>query len=412
MRAGKLRGGMGMVLAILGLLLLSGCGLTPEAGATGQTSEGTNPVVAEGAARTDDAVVPVLPAASTATVVASPAARATSTSVPPSPTATQMPLPTATPAPALRQLLSGGCCVNPMWRADGQAIRFLDKPTANATVGIYEVAVDAPAPVVAGTLFTTTLASWAGRGRFYVTTTSDGVTINDLVTGKVTTPPTDGNQVAISPDGTRLAWQVRAAGSGSNNQRQTTFWVAGLDGSEAQAGASLRGGSLVGWLGNGALLLQRTADADDDKRTLVRYDIEAGTTTDLDSGTRFNGMALSPSGEFIVYYISLDENKAQNAIWVMNTTTGKKQQLPVIGGYQWRDATRLLVIPVPSGTPAFHVEEYDAASATLRPLTDPAVLPFRVANNDWMLSPDGSRMVFVSAEDGNLWLLELGAPSD
>jgi hypothetical protein len=37
----------------------------------------------------------------------------------------------------------------------------------------------------------------------------------------------------------------------------------------------------------------------------------------------------------------------------------------------------------------------------------PALLFFKIANGDWSVSPDRSRIVFRSALDGNLWMLEL-----
>jgi len=51
--------------------------------------------------------------------------------------------------------------------------------------------------------------------------------------------------------------------------------------------------------------------------------------------------------------------------------------------------------------------EVDAATGNARALTDPNVTPFRIANGDWSLSPDGKRVVFLNTEDGNLWTIEL-----
>ncbi|MBA3534431.1 MAG: hypothetical protein H0T73_21125, partial [Ardenticatenales bacterium] len=98
-------------LMLLLLLLLSGC----------RMGEGEHPAVAAEA-------TPALP---TAPPLLAP-------TLPPSPTAipsaTATAEPTAIPMPALRQLTTGGCCVNPAWRADGQAVQFLDKPRPDASV--------------------------------------------------------------------------------------------------------------------------------------------------------------------------------------------------------------------------------------------------------------------------------------
>jgi hypothetical protein len=49
--------------------------------------------------------------------------------------------------------------------------------------------------------------------------------------------------------------------------------------------------------------------------------------------------------------------------------------------------------------------QVQAGGGQPEPLTDPAVTPFKVANGDWSVSPDGQHIVFVSAADHNLWLL-------
>jgi Tol biopolymer transport system component len=40
-------------------------------------------------------------------------------------------------------------------------------------------------------------------------------------------------------------------------------------------------------------------------------------------------------------------------------------------------------------------------------VTDPAITPFKVANGDWTVSPDGRYVAFVESRDHNIWLLAL-----
>jgi Tol biopolymer transport system component len=42
-------------------------------------------------------------------------------------------------------------------------------------------------------------------------------------------------------------------------------------------------------------------------------------------------------------------------------------------------------------------------------LTDPAVTPFKIANGDWAVSPDGRYVAFVENQDRNIWVLEVAA---
>lgn len=397
-------------MALLVIFLLVGCRVAPDAALADADATPTDAATVVMSTATQ--AVAQVEATPTGSAPAQVAATPTTTSLPPSPTATAsaIPSPTPTQAPALRQLVTGGCCVNPVWSADGEMVRFLDRPAPDAAVGIYEVAADVPAPVTAGTLFTTTIRSTAGGGRFYVLTDRESTTIEDLASGRSYTIPSEGNQVAISPGGTRVAWQVRDQASDvPQSERQTTIWMVSLDGSAPRALMSLPGIPLLGWLGEESLLLQVRDEADLDDRLLVRYDIENNETTTLDRAARFNGVTISRDGSFLAYYVSLDQDEPeQNGIWVMDAASGVKRALPVTGAYQWRDGQRLLVIPMEMGAPAFRLQEYDASTSALRDLTDPATLPFHVANNDWVVSPDGSRVVFVSADDGNLWLLEPG----
>jgi Tol biopolymer transport system component len=38
---------------------------------------------------------------------------------------------------------------------------------------------------------------------------------------------------------------------------------------------------------------------------------------------------------------------------------------------------------------------------------DPDVTPFKIANGDWAVSPDGRHVTFVENRDRNIWLLTL-----
>jgi len=54
-----------------------------------------------------------------------------------------------------------------------------------------------------------------------------------------------------------------------------------------------------------------------------------------------------------------------------------------------------------------HLWQIDVGSAKQREMEIPSPADFRIANNDWTPSPDGSMVVFVSSEDDALWILEL-----
>ena len=43
----------------------------------------------------------------------------------------------------------------------------------------------------------------------------------------------------------------------------------------------------------------------------------------------------------------------------------------------------------------------------MRELTTPESTPFKIANGDWRVSPDGRYVAFVESSDRNIWALEL-----
>lgn len=51
--------------------------------------------------------------------------------------------------------------------------------------------------------------------------------------------------------------------------------------------------------------------------------------------------------------------------------------------------------------------ELDVNTGETRRLTDPDVIPFKIANDDWAVSPDGRHVAFVESRDRNIWLLTL-----
>jgi hypothetical protein len=80
--------------------------------------------------------------------------------------------------------------------------------------------------------------------------------------------------------------------------------------------------------------------------------------------------------------------------------------MPFFGTWRWRDSTSVIYIPFTPGLPMSFVL-YDIARQQTRPLTEPSVQPFEIANDDWEISPDGHAVVFWSATDYALWLTTL-----
>ena len=96
-------------------------------------------------------------------------------------------------------------------------------------------------------------------------------------------------------------------------------------------------------------------------------------------------------------------------MWLLRTDNGERRRLSreLFGSYAWRDARRLLIIPFRPDAQYHELWEVDVETDEVRGLTDPTVTPFKVANADWQVSPDGRYVAFVESSDDNIWLLTL-----
>jgi len=325
------------------------------------------------------------------------------------PTATPSPTrqpPTPTPVPTLRQLAGGGCCTQPFWSPDSRRVLFIDEPAPGALLGIWGVDVTRPDPTPE--LVTERIASYTADLAFLVEMSQDTTVIERLADNMRWTVPADGRPVSISPGRKHIAWQV--SDEDLPFERQTTqVWVADLDGSDAQAVATLPRGSLSGWISDDVLLLSSRESLESREQVLYTFSLSSGRTTELVRAERLRGGLLSPDGAWLAYYVALDEDPAQNGLWLVRTDGSERRQLDpdLFGAYQWRDADWLLLIPFRPEAVSHELWELDANTGEVRRLTDPGVIPFKIANGDWIVSPDGRHVAFVESRDRNIWLLTL-----
>jgi hypothetical protein len=402
-------------IPFLGLLLVlgvAGCG--SSAGA----AQGTPSIAVEPTSLAAQPT-PTRPASALASPTPSlPPATATPTLIPPTPTASPTPLPsptpspTPTPTPALRRLTTGGCCTQPFWSPDSRQVLFIDKPAPDAPLGIW--GVDVTRPGATPELLTGRIAFYTSDLSYVVEYGGRETAIERLdsplaeTVAERWTVPAAGRPISISPSRTRIAWQV------SNDDlpvesRVTEIWVADFDGTDARSIATLPRGGLSGWISDDLLLLSGRDSLQSRETVVFTFSLLDGATVELARAERPRGYSLSPGGRWLAYFITFSDDPAQNGLWLVRTDGSERRQLDreLLGDYQWRDASRLLLIPFKSDAVYHEFWEVDVETGEARRLTDPEVTPFKVANADWQLSPDGRQVVFVESSDRNLWLLSL-----
>ncbi len=331
----------------------------------------------------------------TATAVPSPASLPSQTP--------EVPTPVPTAAPELLQLTTGGCCSGPFWSPDSSRVLFVDKPSPEAQPGIWGAAL-AGGPAE---LFTGRLGLYSNDMQLIAFPEGEETIVERLVDGQRWTIPNGGRSVSFSPDGSMLAWTAGSSGPPFDSARRQV-WVSQTDGSQARQVVELTGGGFSGWFPDGRMLVSGRMGPDENGQALWALDPASGTLTELARGERLRSAVLSPEGGWLAYVITFSPDPAQNGLWLINTRTLERFGVSLFGAFRWRDDGRLLLIPMTTEAGSHRLWQVDVASLTIAPLTDPAITPFKVANGDWSVSPDGRWVAFVSAGDANVWLIGLG----
>jgi len=320
------------------------------------------------------------------------------------PSATLLPSPTATPH--LRQLIDGGCCPQPFWSLDGQQILFLDRPVPDAPAAIWGVSREG-GPI---TSRIEKIGLYSPDLQYRAYLQSGQTVVERLTDSQQWIIPSGGRAISFSPDGSQVAWTAGQPGPPFDVALREV-WVSNIEGSQARPVFYSIGGGFAGWFPDGRLLVNgRSEDPGEEQ---VIWALTAGESpedsrrVEVVRGDRLRGLSLSPGGNWLAYQVTLAENPKENGLWVVDTRSGQKERLVLFGSYRWRDDQSLLVVPLDLNQYSHQLWQVDVAARQTYALTDPTVTPFRISNGDWSVSPDGSAVVFVSAEGQNLWLLSL-----
>jgi Peptidase family M23 len=300
-----------------------------------------------------------------------------------------------------RAISSARCCVAPFWSADSNRVMYLDKPSASSAAALYSIDVSNPRD---NRREFSSVVRLSPSEKFAVLNGST-TRIERLATGERVSIPA--NSLMFSPNEQQIAWTVSSDGGRFDTQRTTVF-VASLKVSprlalsQTRAVAVLYGGGLSGWLNEQTLVLNGKRKAGTRDRELMTLDLKTKNYKVFSSALNFRGISIGSTGRFVTYYVAFD-SRARNGLFVLDTNSGTTRRLPWFGSYRFRDASRLVFIPMQNAK-THSLLEWDLRTNTQRPLAD---LATQVAVDDWQIAPNGSSMVFVSAANRALHVVDL-----
>ena len=308
----------------------------------------------------------------------------------------------------LRQLTFDGCCAGAWWAADSQALHYIDRPASTGQSGIYAVPLWPPGALPA--MLDTRLAMETEGSRFLVRPEVGYSVVRDVSSGLEWPLPTEGNPVRLSHDGSRAVWWEAPGGREQIDALNRVF-SSSISGEDAREIGALWGASVIAFLpDNRHVIVSGRPEQGRPDYILARLDTIEGRMDELVRGRWLGQVSVSPDGAWLAYMISLDRDRPEaNGIWVAPTAPGlaEARKLEAYGAYRWRDASRLVYVPMMPGAAQHTLIEFDVHRGGSSLLFDPTLMPIRIASNDWTIAPDGKTMAFVSADDGNIWVLAL-----
>lgn len=316
------------------------------------------------------------------------------------------PTPTAVGAPTPFRLTEGGCCAYPSWSPDSRWVPFLDRPGPYDPTGLYAIAASGGEVAFIVERAGAFSRDWSrvayiDRDRTFVERWADGERWEI---------PNEGRSVRFSPSGQLIMWEVRSRGIEFPDLRQKAIWLASYDGTNAREVVTIMGGEFVGWVNGEQEIIVTGRLAPYGPSGIWKISIVDGAGQLFLEMDRVRSPLLSRGSEWLAFTVAFDTQEERNGLWVMRTDASFSKKLEIFGAYRWRHEGVLLVIPLDLESPGPTLWQVDVLSGETWRLTDPSLTSLPIASNDWEPSPDGEKIVFRSAEDQNLWVLELPAP--
>ncbi|MGD8552452.1 MAG: hypothetical protein PVG02_02240 [Anaerolineales bacterium] len=294
------------------------------------------------------------------------------------------------------------CCPYPQWSSDSEWILFIDS-TGKDGPGLYSVPVEGGPP----TFLTSQVGSYSEDLSLVAYPEAGLVYIERWAIGDRWLVPSQGREVYLSHENEWIAWEYGSTSIQHQDLKQRTIWIANIKGEQARELITVHGGKFLGWIDHGRAILVSGRLSPLSPSGIWRVDRESGAAQLLFGTERARDVSISPEGEWIAFTVAFQTNATENGLWVLRTDGSSVTRLMHYGSYRWRSEGQLLLIPYDFSSPEPYLWQISVEEERIFALTDPEEIRLPIANNDWQISPDGSKIVFYSMDDLNLWVMDL-----
>jgi Peptidase family M23 len=306
-----------------------------------------------------------------------------------------------------RRVTTGACCANPSWSADSTRVLFVDKAVDKPGTPTAIYGVDPRSPGKIDRVFSS--VAYLSPSERYALLPGAISILERVSDGRRVNVPTDFGNVAFSASENKIAWSVSQT-RGNFDRLTTSIYTATLTGttssltvSPPKRAAQVYGGGVVGWADETHLVITGKSTPTERDRALRVLDLQSGQSRVLARALNFRNLNLSTGGRWLAYTVAFD-SAARNGLFVMDTRSGQTRRVPWFGSYRWRDANRIVYVPLEVNARSHRVLQYDLRTNQSVELVN---LNAKISNDQWQPSPDGGRLMFVSAADNNIYAMAL-----
>lgn len=312
----------------------------------------------------------------------------------------------------MTRLTRRGCCTG-FWWARPNEIQYLDDAPGDDLAAVMAVSVGGAAGNSVKRIDQSPPALYSPDGMYAVRLgggrTSLTRMLNGSPDGKTWTAFTRGAWPTFSPESKQLLWLIRTGEEFPNYPLpRMEIWVSAASGEDARL-VHVQSGGAAWWLDETRLLLIEGKPGSAEHRLSIAS-LRTGQIEPLATLNYLRWLSVAPGGKYLMFLLPFQPEAERSGVYLLETRRGAQpQKMPFVGAWRWRDSTSVLYLPFEPGRATMHLRAYDVTTGQMTPLRTP---PFRIANAEWSISPDGRMVAFVGADDGAIWLIALRPKSE